>query len=83
MKGGTYMCKYCDNTEDIKNEIGTLRFADGTIIDKSRLCVSIATSIKDNKNKLFIDAITDNDSMMFTLDINYCPMCGRNLKGVE
>jgi hypothetical protein len=73
------MCKYCEISEGIKNEINTLEFADGTIVDKSVLCVSIAVSTKDNKSKLFVDANATTENIMFTFGINYCPMCGREL----
>ena len=73
------MCKYCEAKEGIRNQINTLEFADGTIVDRGDLCVSIATKIDGKKSKLFIDANATEENIMFTFDINYCPMCGRKI----
>ena len=68
------MCKYCDTTKDT------------VLIDSSIISgedEGIAISLDAKLGELCIDAQYDSGCLcdFMTTHVNYCPMCGRKLRG--
>ena len=66
------MCKYCENMKSIMSD---LEYGEG--IESTTNRSLFAHIVKDpSVNKFYFE--TDEDSIAF-FNINFCPMCGRNL----
>lgn len=71
-------CKYCNNHE-YKNCSGTIFFKElENTAGGDELTVSIGM-VESGRYFLLVEYETSYDG--FNADINYCPMCGRELKG--
>ena len=70
------MCKYCDDNEEIREDIDQSGMSDEEYFDKyfeDKTWIRITSPNKYNKGwSLIIDACG--------VGINYCPFCGRKLK---
>lgn len=74
------MCEYCEGKEDISNKI----FEDGSKFSDYMVKVNIEDIF--NKKALIVRPVEYHNGkreqyMNYVFDINYCPMCGRQLGG--
>ncbi len=73
------MCKYCEN-DGYYNRNKSL--ISKTL--KNKVDIDLAINVKDKKIVASVENLTmnpeDNNWILPTKKINYCPMCGRKLK---
>ena len=74
------MCKYCEAYKENSIFWNTHRLYEN-IKGESYLYIDLNTlqNNKDRKAKLRVESCVDNKVNRGTIDINYCPMCGRKL----
>lgn len=83
-------CKYCNNNPSFNEELERVyvdKYIYNDNVDDSK-DISQRILITDNKLRVEIDkcelnfdGYSDEDSYRIETKINYCPMCGRKLKG--
>lgn len=77
--GGKRMCDYCENNKKIKH------FNIISVFSKAKIPMNIWIE----KNKMYVGAYgcdksydkNKNKDYIWCKKINYCPMCGRDLRG--
>lgn len=70
------MCKYCDN---IKEEIDSLERQDADLLGQQGVGTDLII-VKKN-DKYYFNVIGSFDSVKESVEIEFCPVCGRKLNG--
>lgn len=70
------MCKYCDN---IKEEIDSLERQDADLLGQQGVGTDLIIVKKDDK--YYFNVIGSFDSVKESVEIEFCPVCGRKLNG--
>ena len=70
------MCKYCDN---IKEEIDSLERQDTDLLGQQGVGTDLIIVKKDDK--YYFNVIGSFDSVKESVEIEFCPVCGRKLDG--
>jgi len=76
------MCEYCDE-ELLANEIGADSIPEsgkGHAIEHGDIKAFIA---RENGKYYLMHRFTPDDGYFLKMEINFCPMCGRNLKEAD
>ena len=70
------MCKYCDN---IKEETNSLERSDADLLGQQGVGTDLIIVKKDDK--YYFNIIGSFDSVKESVEIEFCPVCGRKLNG--
>ena len=71
------MCKYCDNIKE--DEINSLERSDADLLGQQGVGTDLII-IKKN-DKYYFNVIGSFDSVKESVEIEFCPVCGRKLNG--